>query len=606
LFNQFNKDSKVEKTLFFIGLFSIGLGLTLNEYLLTALFSEDGVVGFSIRLSIWVFDGLFTGLGFLIILSKSFRLVLTRIGFIGDIITNFNYFIRVILITLISLLLVAQMSYMVSAIHENQDNQGIIYSIDPDAGINIFSTLSVKGGGSLNHGVLYQRIAHYLSWMSPVFSISDTDDERAEKRAHFSLVLISLFSIYSISFLLVSLISDKTIFKLLGTLLISAAMLSESTWCSLVLRVHPDMLLALLSALFLFLVYRSGLKMNSKYFYLACAVAGACLSTKPIFFLFLPGFIFIEIPPFTSKKVINLIKLYLLIAVSYFILTFPLFFTTIKRLVAVRSHMSIPPTWESFMDWWILLFTQGWLPLVILILFSLFFVKELPENQKRDKYLFLRIWAVAFFPFILLLFHNSEFPVWHWTLPFVSILLTAFAIWLPYLDFDWIKKVRSWFSRDLTKYTMAIALLISFEMTVGIVPANVNEVLNELMAGRKEISSMYDKVNDYLEQGKIVFVNPYIPYNQSARHSPIGPTDLTMEILKKADPDILLLSRKRWYSHYVIGEVSNYMKIGRPNWQEIRELYTLFFEKSETIDPLGQKWIKIYEDTYGIEIWRKK
>jgi hypothetical protein len=584
----------------------IGLGLTFNEYLLTYLFSEDGDVGLSIRLSIWVFDVLCAGFGLLIIFSKSLRLVVTKLELINDIVNNFNYFIRVILTVLISVLLFAQIAYLVSAIHENQDNQGIIYSVDPDAGTNIYSALSVKGGSSLNHGVLYQKIAHYLAWSSPVFNSVDTENEKNEKRVHFSLVLISLFSIYLFSFLLASLISNEIIYKLLGILLISATFLSESTWCNYVLRVHPDMLLALLSALFIFLIYRSKFKTNSKFLYLACLVAGACLATKPIFFLFLPGLIFIELPPVTNKKVINLIKLYLLIVVSYFILAFPLFFTTIKSLVGVRAVMSTVPTLESIMDWWTLLITQGWLPLVMLFILSLFFVKKLPENQKRDKYMFLRIWAVAFIPFILLITQNSEFPVSHWTLPFVSILLTAFAIWLPYLNFGWVAKIRSWFSRDLPKYAMAIILLISFEMTVGIMPANVNVVLSELMAGRKEVSSMYKIVNNYLEQGKIVFVNPYIPYNHSAPRSPIGPTDLTMEILKTPDLDILFLSRKRWYSRYVEDEVSDYMKIGRPDWQEIRELYSLFFGKSETIDPLGQEWIKIHEDNNGIEIWREK
>jgi len=592
--------------LIFVGLFCIGMGLILNEYLLTYLFSEDGIVGSSIKLSIWVFDGFSIGLGLFIIFSRSFRLTIVRMALVKDIIANFNYFIRVILTGLIAILLVAQMSYMVSAIHENQDNQGIIYSIDPDAGSNIFSTLSVKGGSSLNHGVLYQRVAHYLAWLSPVFSSSDTEDEKAEKRAHFSLVLISLFSMYLISFLLASLVSNENLYKVLGTLLISAAILSESTWCNYVLRVHPDMLLALLSTLFLFLIYRSRLKTNSKYLYLSFLTAGACLSTKPIFFLFLPGLIFIEIPPVTSKRIKNLMKLYLLIAVSYFILVFPMFFTTINSLVSVRSGMSTALTWEAFMNWWTLLITQGWLPLVMLFILSLFFVKKLPENQKRDKYMFLRIWAVAFIPFSLLIFHNSEFPVSHWTLPFVSILLTSTAVSLPYLSFGWIAKIRSWFSRDLPKYAMAIALLISVEMTIGIVPQNVQKVLNEVMTGRKEVSLMYKIANDYLEQGKIVFVNPYIPYNQSAPRIPIGPADLTLDILEKDDLDILLLSRKRWYSRYVGDEVSDYMKTGHPKWQEHRKLYTLFFRKSEAIDSFGNKWLKIHEDNYGIEIWEKQ
>ncbi len=50
-------DPKFRKILFIMGVFFIGLGLVLNEFFLTALFSEDGVVLLSLRLKIWLFDG---------------------------------------------------------------------------------------------------------------------------------------------------------------------------------------------------------------------------------------------------------------------------------------------------------------------------------------------------------------------------------------------------------------------------------------------------------------------------------------------------------------------------------------------------------------------
>jgi len=285
-----------------------------------------------------------------------------------------------------------------------------------------------------------------------------------------------------------------------------------------------------------------------------------------------------------------------------------MFFTTIKSLVSVRSGISTAPTWESFINWWALLIAQGWLPLVILLILFLVFGKNPPGNHKPDKYFFLRLWAVSFIPFILLITHNSEFPIRHWTLPFISILLTMFALSLPYVDFGWVAKIRSWFTRDLTKYAMTIILLISFEVTVGIVPRTVQRVLDEIMTGRKEVSLMYKIVNDYLEQGKKVFANPYTPFNHSVYLGSdlIAPTDLTLKILEKTTLDILVLSRERWYSNFVGDEVDNYFKMDYPKWQEHRKLYTLFFRKSEAIDSFGNKWLKIHEDNYGIEIWEKQ
>ena len=79
MFKQLKSDSKIEKKLFIFGVFSISLGLILNEFLLTALFSEDGVLASSSRFKIWLFDGFCVGLGLLLVLSEKFR------GFFGSI-----------------------------------------------------------------------------------------------------------------------------------------------------------------------------------------------------------------------------------------------------------------------------------------------------------------------------------------------------------------------------------------------------------------------------------------------------------------------------------------------------------------------------------------
>ena len=608
---QVKRDSQEVSIRFFIGFLFIGMGLILNEYLLTALFSEDDVLLSSSRFMIWLFDGFCIGLGLLIISYRSFWLAVASIALAmgKEIIANCNYFLRVILTGLIAILLFAQMSYMVSAIHENQDNHGIILSIDVDAGANIRTALS--GCGHPNHGVLYQRLAHHLAWLSPVFDSSAIKDEKSEKRAHFSLVLISLFSMYLISFMLASLVSDEILYKLLGTLLISATILSESTWVNYVLRVHPDLLLAFFSALFLYVIYRSELKPNSKFFYLACLVGGACLSTKPIFLLFLPGLIFIEIPPITRRGVKNLIKLYLLIAVSYVILAAPFsldFPAVIRAFLGSHSTMSTAPSWESFMDWWALLITQGWMPLVMLLVLFLVSGKNPPKDYRRDKYFVLRVWAVAISPFILLLTLRTEYGHAHWVLPFVSILLTAAAVSLPYLSFGWVTKLRSWLSGDFTKHAMAIALLISAGTTIGIVPDKVDEVLRGMIHDRKEVRTTYQLINSYADGGKKVLVETYVPYrypHENLVHA--GHLNFTLDRFEQVDPDIVALNARQ-LPRIMEGErPSNYVIIGREDtWKESRKYYGLFYNKSETVDPWGRKWVKTYEDIRGVQLWEKK
>ena len=612
---------RFQKLLFIAGIFLIGLGLILNEFFLKAVFSEDGVLEFSNRLKIWTFNGFCVSLGLLFSLSESFRilvfqgyLTIVRISILTwkYVINNYTFFMRSILIAVIALLLFMQMAYMVSAIHENQDNHGIIYSIDPDAGDNIYHTLrtSLFSGGYLNHGVFYQRIAHYLAWLSPVFGSSDNEDEKTEKKTHFSLVIISLFSMYFLSFLLASVVTDEALYKILGMLLLSAAILSQGMWVNYILRVHPDLLLSFLSALFLYLIYRSGLKSNSKYSYLACFVAGACLSTKPIFFLFLPGLIFIEIPPVNIGGIKKLIRLYFLIAMSYFFLAIPFtlnIITLIYSLFDVRTGMSTTPTWESFIEWWNFLIVQGWKPLVILIFLFLFFGKSPSEkNRESNKRFYLRLWAIAFFPFILLLSHNSEFGHGHWTLPFVSILLIAVAVSLHSLTSDWIVGFRSWFSRDFMKYAMVIVLLISVEMTFGLIPGKVDQVLNVLIRDREDVKTTYNLINSYADDGKKVLVEAYIPFRSD--HENIvngGHLSITQNKFREYEPDILAINIHQLPRIMEGDKPNNYEIIGRENYHEIREYYSLFYKKSETFDPWGVKWVKTYEDLRGVQIWEK-
>jgi len=58
-----------------VGILLIGNGLLLNEFLLTALFSEDGILELSTRIIIWTFDGFCICSGFLLVLSKACRIL---------------------------------------------------------------------------------------------------------------------------------------------------------------------------------------------------------------------------------------------------------------------------------------------------------------------------------------------------------------------------------------------------------------------------------------------------------------------------------------------------------------------------------------------------
>jgi len=604
----------MEKLTKIFGVLLILIGFICNEYVLTNAFSDDGMLFLSTKIVIWFFDVLCIGTGVLIHLSQRFRNLIKQLEVNYGLLSNTTFLIQSLLTVIFVLALFMQASSLISGISINQDNHGIIYATNMDAGDQIEHTLNTTliSGGTRGHGVLYFRLAHYMAKLSPYHIGPSTDNsEIIEQQAHFALQAISLLSVYLFAFLLAFIVVRNILFSLLSVIVFSSSILYEGTWTEFIFRAHPDLLLMVLTAVFIFLLYKWKSKLDSKSFYLACLAGGACLSTKLIFIMFLPGLIVLVMPPIRLEAFKELCKLYFGIYIAYLCLAFPVsinLMTSVSWLKG-QSEYSIWPTMDSFFDWWIILIEQSWLPLSMIVILFLLFGKATKEKQDKKQYLWLRFSAVAFMPFIFLLTQNLIYEHRHYTLPFVSILLTSSALLLPYLSFGWLVKLRSWFTTDIAKCVMAIVLFVSVEMSIGIVPSNVEIVLNKVLENREEVSLTYKKINNYLRQGKIVLTTPYVPFNHFA-YDKVGLTG--QQLGKEArhnnllNADILALNNKRHYSHRVGEELSDYVKLGDPQWQEHRELYRLFYQKSEAIDPLGQTWLKTYEDNHGVEIWEKQ
>jgi hypothetical protein len=601
-----------ENLLKYFSVLLIGLGLIFNEFVIVPLISPDGIVELQKIYFIRILNFSCISFGLLILLSNSTKAFIIQTGIIQNTVDNYVVFIRSLLMIIISLVLVMQISSMVSAIYKNHDNHGISYSIYADAGtdINFTKTTTWIEGGSYLHGTLYFRIAHFLTKLSPSFEIKDSFDEKYEKKIHFSLQIISLISIYLLSFLLANIIIKDSLYKLFATLLISSSIFTDDVWVSFIFKAHPDMLLTFLSALFIFLIYRWKIENNSYYFFLVCLVGGACLSTKLIFIFFLPGLFFIEAPPVTKNNLKTLIKLYLGIAFSYLILALPNSINilyVIKRMKYQSITFSIPPTLNSFLEWWTLFLNQAWLVIVLLVLLYLF----LGDNNKLKRgtnYLYLRLCIISFVPFILLLTRNVISPHNYYTLPFVSAMLVTVAVCLTSLRGQYVYQIKNVFIKDLTKIALIILMLISVDIPILSIPDNVNKVLNRMTFGRSESRETYQLINSYAEDGKIVLVEAQIPYKHGLNNLINGGhLTMTLERFKIYEPDILALNKNE-LPYIMDGDKPNdyYIATIRDNYLDIRKYYELFYGKNITVDPWGREWIKIYEDIKGVQLWEKQ
>ena len=606
------KPENQEIVVIFVGIFLLLIGIILNEYVLTSIFSEDGILQTPTRLKIWLFDIFFIGLGLLISLSKSIKSVILKFIAISDVKIGSKALCDLVFTVIILLLFITQFSYLANSLSYNTDNQGVIFSTDPDAGNCIGIAKKSHWFGDNGHdgyGPVYFRVAKSIAKFSFISSAPNKgSQEFSEERIHLSLIFISLISLYGISAVIAQLLVQNIIFRLLCVLLINASFLDSPMWTNYLFRARVDLLLSVLASLFLFFLYRSKVESSERFLYLGAFVGGTALSTKMPFLFFLPSLVFLEIPPFSKDRILRLIKFFLLIALSYFAVGFHQNFYVDRNISFLlgQSRMSVQPTLESFFGWWVQLLQQGLLPLIMILILFLFFGKS-PRENRGEKYLYMRLWAVAFVPFIFLLTRKVISSHVHYTLPFVSILLTAVAISLPSLTWSWIVRIKTWFKKDLIKYTTAMIMLVSVEMTIGIIPENVGNVLNGVMGGREDVKAAYQAINSYADDGNKILLEAYIPYqhgHKNIEHG--GHLKVTLDKFKKYEPDIVAVNVNQM-PRIMEGERPNdYMIITRENYQEIREYYGLFYNRSQTVDQWGRDWVVIYENAMGVQLWEKK
>jgi len=114
-------------------------------------------------------------------------------------------------------------------------------------------------------------------------------------------------------------------------------------------------------------------------------------------------------------------------------------------------------------------------------------------------------------------------------------------------------------------------------------------------------------LNSYLKDGKKVLVEATIPFNHYDKNiTYTGHMHMTINRMKEYDPDIITIPKNQLHIIMEGEKPNDSIIINHKNWKENREFYDLFYNKNETVDPWGMKWIKTYEDLRGVQIWEKR
>lgn len=476
------------------------------------------------------------------------------------------------------------------------------YSDDGGAGIRTATrTTWWKGNHFYPYGNVYYRIVHTFNDLAPkTFPLENLPEEQKEEKSnHYSLMIVSLLSLYALAFLFASQIAKSLLGRLAATFVLVTSLLQAGVWLKYILIPHPDHTLAFMIAAAAILSAKFMEKPESKLFFNASAAMwGVATATKFTTILLYPAILFLFVFPFSKDKVsLNNIKRFaqyvLVMFLSYQIIGFPQNLMMHKHISFLlwQSHYSVSPDMQSTMEWLTLGWQQIRFPALAIFLLAALLAPR-SERQPTKK-------VVIFFllPLAVLFSRKITSAHEHYPIPFVAMTLTGLVVLLPQLNFQ------RFFNRK-TKIAGLTALLAAamfflnprMEKTL----AQQEMVISECFDEAKTVASiLFEKQN----KSELVMVDPYFPVGDRNKEH-IRKWGYSLVSLENPELSAIGL-REKFYQRYL----SPAPKTEQPDqvkvWDEKTAFYKLFHNNEEVFYK-GQVWRRIYHDQCGFSVFEKQ
>ena len=199
------------------------------------------------------------------------------------------------------LALLLQWSVFSSRLWQRADPTSIVGVSDNDsaAGIDVTQRTWLLGdNGWRTYGPIYYRLASVARWWvdwetDPLIPGDQPHELHTEKRLHFILMLINLFSCFALAWILSSLLLASTSWRMAFVFVFVPILLSNEVRAHLLLLAKPDALFSSLTALFLsyfFCHYRTIRENSRSYeFKIAAFLLGVTAATKLTVLMFFPA-----------------------------------------------------------------------------------------------------------------------------------------------------------------------------------------------------------------------------------------------------------------------------------------------------------------------------
>lgn len=524
-----------------------------------------------------------------------------------------------VLVAVAAFSLLSHFSWVVGAIHESVGTQAVVGAIDNDAGIAIQTakrTHLYNNNDFTAYGPTYYRAVRILHSFAPlgVFSSEAPSDESTEKSHHFYLMLVSALSLYGLAFLIATVLFDKWFLKLFATAAIAGTLMYDLIWAEMILRAHPDHILAFgcgLAALLTYFSYvdsksDSKLKIAASAWGLVASIKATVVMFAPMFLALLAGLDFKNLSGQLRSQIVRRLTLILSsAALTYFLIGFPQSLD-IGRTISFLLEQSRNVTradLESLRSWIQLFSEQMQYPVMMVCLLALLLPvrRDLVTSWSRT-FLFF---GICLLPTALLL-NKKVLSGYSWyPFPFIAVILIALGILLTRWKV-WVSDLR--FFKFQQSKVYAVAIFVALPMLISPFPSSIKAATLRQKDCRAEASIVEEKLNKLAEGGKSILADPYIPYARRFHDKQVWMAwEMRPSLIDEKNISVIAI-KSGYYRLYLPADEG-----GAPaaifhieDWDSTRNFYRMFYKKNETLDHKGRRWIKFYEDVCTFELWNLK
>jgi len=514
--------------------------------------------------------------------------------------------------------ILTQISSFASILQLRADHRSIVGTIDNDSAWGIETaehTNLLNDNQRRSYGPVWYRVNYLMRLWSdnPILDQQRTEQQNKEKDIYFTLMLLSLLSIYLLAAALGFVFFDQLRYQLMSTLFLAPALMNEYFQSNLIIIAKPDHFLSLM----VFISFISTILMikndyEVKFLKWTAFFWGVTLSTKLTALPFIPVLLVLI---YFSKKAnwLEISKKFVKYLIwSYVLIGFPQNFDFWRNIAYIHNQnkQTSWADWQSFSEWIKIYSAQIIRPSLLLILFLVLFPTRSQIKNYFQHDLVKKVLALFLIPFGFMLSRKIMEPFFRWyTFPFIAVglLLVGGAI-----AFFVTKSENTFLGQGKSKLiSHPYSFLVFFFCLPWSLPLStmtLSSVQKEYEKCRAEAFKTESYIEKAVANKEYILADVYAPYSASYEGNWVDSSwEMRTELIVPVKTKWIVL-KNNYYSGYLTKEEggSNGFTSHVKQMDRVREFYRLFWKKDQTTDPFNQNWKKIYSDQCGFEVWHQE